>query len=125
MFKRKQAAKIDNEWTLKYKTRWDAASNAMKRLQGQVGNTETAVRCFDLYPCCGEMKTEALKRRNAAQEKLLSRAKEYDLAIAAVKDYYAANQEKIEVDWHPSQWKSAHEVIEFAYRNIHDLYYQV
>ena len=125
MFKRKQAVKIDNEWTLEYKTRWDAAAKAMRRLQGQVGDTETAVRCFDLYPCCSEMKTEALKRRNAAQERLLTRAEEYNQAVTAVKDYYTIHKENIEVDWHPNQWKSAHEVIELAFRNIHDLYYQV
>lgn len=125
MFKRKQAVKIDNEWTLEYKTRWDAAAKAMRRLQGQVGDTETAVRCFDLYPCCDEMRTEALKRRNAAQEELLTRAKEYNQAVAAVKDYYTIYKENIEVDWDPSQWNSVHEVIEFAYQHIHKLWYVV
>ena len=117
-FKKKQAATHEeNGWTLEYKSRWDAATKAMNRLRGQVGETETAVRCLDLYPC-GALKTEALKRANAAQEELAIRAKEYHKAVVEVESYYALYWEDIEVDWHPSQWKSEFEVIEFAFNKF-------
>ena len=124
MFKKKQAVKADNDWTLEYKARWDAATKAMKRLQGQVGDTETALRCLELYGC-NDLRVQAAKRVNEARNELYARAKEYRHAVARIESYYALYWEDIEVDWRPSQWKSEIEVIEFAFQRIHDLYYKV
>lgn len=124
MFKRKQAVKVDNEWTLEYKTRWNAATKAMRRLQGQVGATETALRSLELYGC-NELRVLAAERVDEARNELYARAKEYRHAVARVESYYTLYWEDIEVNWHPSQWKSEIEVIEFAFQRMHDLYYKV
>lgn len=122
MFGKRKAAKSYNNWTLEYKRLWDTALVMSKRLRATVGTVETARCCVELYPN-GALKDEAKTRLATTQEELINSVNNYNKAVDFIKSYYTAHHEDIEISWHPDQWQSAIEVIEYTYRQIHKLYF--
>lgn len=120
--KKKQAASMHNEWTREYKLRWNAAHDAKKKLQIQVGATEAAIKCAQLLPD-SDLKKQAEEHIIVEQNQLITYANNYRKAITAIESYYALYWQDIEVDWRPEQWDTEYKVIYDTYRRNHQLFY--